>query len=304
MERKLKGLLIILLCTFLWALNGNVGAWLFKEKAFSPQTLVPFRLLGSGLSLLVVNLLKNGPSSLKILRVKANYPYLLTYALIGVLLMQYSYFMAIFYSNAPTSTLIQYLGIFLITAYLAIGSRTLPSKQVFFSLFVSIGGVALLVTHGDLSQLAISSLALFWGLLSCLGYASANLAPIKLQAYYPSIDIVGPSMTLGGVTLLLVLRPDFSSLVWDLPASLGLLYCIFGGTLAPFTLFMEGQKRVGPQLSSIFSLTEAIFSTLIAVIIYKASFHPMDYVGMAMILSALVVLSLDDSQKKTSARSS
>lgn len=296
MKRQVQGLAIILLCTFLWALNGNLGAWLFDYRNFDPSTLVVARLLVTGLTTLGINLLKNGDQALHILRVRSNYRHLLIYSFMGVALMQTSYFSAILHSNAPTSTLLQYLGIFLVTGYLAIRTRTIPSLPVFFALGLASLGVGLLVTHGDPSSLVISPTALTWGLLSALAFSFSNLAPIKLQAYYPTRDIIGPSMTLAGLLVLILTRPDFSQATWDLKAVLALAFCIFGGTLAPFTLFMEGQRRLGAQLASVFSLTEAIFSTLIAVLVYGASFIGLDYISMAMILVALLILSRDQAK--------
>lgn len=298
MNKKTKGLLIVLFCSLLWAFNGNVGGWLFNEKAFSPDILVTARLLGTGTSLILLNLLSRGQEAFLILRVKSNYIRIMAYGLAGILVMQYSYFSAILHSNAPTSTLIQYLGIFLIIAYVSIQNKTMPDPKLFVALFFCVIGVLLLVTHGDLSSLLLNSKTLFWGLLSAVGLANSSLAPLSLQAHYKSKDIVGPSMFLAGLTLALLVRPDFTSVIWDPESILGLAYCVFGGTLFPFIFYMEGQKRAGAPLASIFALAEPVFSTLVAVVLYGTIFSKIDLVGMVMIFVSILLLTIEDSKDK------
>lgn len=298
MNNKRKGLIIILFCSLMWAFNGNIGAWLFKEKSFTPDILVSIRLLGAGLSIMVLNFIRNGPTGFYILQVKSNYIKLAFYALGGILLMQYSYFSSILYSNAPTSTLLQYLGIFLIILAMSIKTHSFPERKIFVALFFCILGVVFLVTHGDWSLLSINQKALFWGLLSSIGFANFNLAPLSLQARYKSLDIVGPSMLLAGLTLFLLVRPDLTQPNWDILSLLGLIYCIFGGTFFPFVLFMEGQRLAGPSLSSIFALAEPVFSTLIAIFLYNTIFLTIDFIGMFLIFTSILLLTLEDSKKK------
>lgn len=299
MKKETKGLFIVMLCAFLWAFNGNIGGWLFKTKNFTPEDLVVVRLLGAGFSILLYNSWKKGSAALSILKVKANYLPLAFYAIGGILLMQFGYFVAILYSNAPTSTLLEYLGTFLLLFFLSIQYKKWPERKVFLALIVSIFGVVLLVTHGNFSVLSINEKALFWGLLSALGYATFNVAPLKLQARYTSMDIVGPAMILGGVTLFLLVRPHtISTVTWDFYSILALLYCIFGGTFFPFVLFMEGQRLAGPSLSGIFSLSEPVFSTLIAVLLYGTIFSPIDLLGMVFILGSILLLTIQGTKKE------
>lgn len=298
MNKKKKGLIIVLLCSLLWAFNGNIGGWLFQEKNFTPDILVASRLLGTGLSLIVINALKNGKAAFHILQVKSNYIRILAYGLAGILIMQYSYFTAILYSNAPTSTLLQYIGIFLIILFVSIQQKKIPDFKIFIAMFFCIIGVLLLVTHGDLSSLLVNQKTLFWGLLSAFGLANSSLAPISLQARYKPIDIVGPSMLLAGLILTLLVRPDYSSVIWDASSISALLYCVFGGTLLPFVFYMEGQKRTGAALASIFALAEPVFATVIAVFLYGTIFLGIDLLGMVLIFASILLLTLEDSKDK------
>ena len=293
----LKGMLLIFLCTFMWALNGNVGAYIFQYKGFTPDVLVAVRLIIVGIVLFINDLYRSGRYAFRVVRKKENIPSFLLYSLGGILCMQYGYFTAISYSNAPTATLIQYLGMFFVIFVVAIKEKTWPKPIVYPTLAVCMYGLFLLVTGGDPSNLKVNSQAIIWGLISAVGFMNFNLAPTGLSKTYRSMEIMGPSMLLGGIVLTLLTRPDFTAPTWDLPATLCVLYTIVGGTVIPFWAFLEGARYTGAQKSSIFSLSEAVFSTVVAAVVYRLTFKGTDLIGMAMILGSVLLLSLPEKKK-------
>ena len=293
----LKGMLLIFLCTFMWALNGNVGAYIFQYKGFTPDVLVAVRLIIVGIVLFINDLYHSGRYAFRVVRKKENIPSFLLYSLGGILCMQFGYFTAISYSNAPTATLIQYLGMFFVIFVVAIKERTWPKPIVYPTLAVCMYGLFLLVTGGDPSNLKVNSQAILWGLVSAVGFMNFNLAPTGLSKTYRSMEIMGPSMLLGGIVLTLVARPDFTAPTWDLPATLCVLFTIVGGTVIPFWAFLEGARYTGAQKSSIFSLSEAVFSTVVAAIVYRLTFKGTDLIGMVMILGSVLLLCLPEKKK-------
>ena len=293
----LKGILLIFLCTFMWALNGNVGAYIFQYKAFTPDVLVAIRLTTVGVILLVHDLYRSGRYAFRVVRKRENIPAFLLYSIGGILCMQYGYFTAISYSNAPTTTLIQYTGMFFVIFVVAIKERTWPKPIVYPTLALCSLGLFLMVTGGDPTSLKVSSKALFWGLVSAVGFTNFNLAPTGLSKTYRSMEIMGPSMLLGGLLLILLTRPDFTAPTWDMTATLCVLYTIIGGTMIPFWAFLEGARYTGAQKSSIFSLSEAVFSTIVAMVLYHLTFKTTDLIGMLMIFGSVLLLCLPEKQK-------
>ena len=293
----LKGMLLIFLCTFMWALNGNVGAYIFQYKGFTPDVLVAVRLIIVGIVLFINDLYRSGRYAFRVVRKKENIPSFLLYSLGGILCMQFGYFTAISYSNAPTATLIQYLGMFFVIFVVAIKEKTWPKPIVYPTLAVCMYGLFLLVTVGDPSNLKVNSQAIIWGLISAVGFMNFNLAPTGLSKTYRSMEIMGPSMLLGGIVLTLLTRPDFTVPTWVLSAALCVLYTIVGGTVIPFWAFLEGARYTGAQKSSIFSLSEAVFSTVVAAVVYRLTFKGTDLIGMAMILGSVLLLSLPEKKK-------
>ncbi|MDD7363566.1 MAG: DMT family transporter [Peptoniphilus sp.] len=293
----LKGFLLIALCTLLWAFNGNIGGYIFEYKNLTPEMLVSIRLIGVGVFLSVLDLYRSGRYAFRVVRKRENIPNFLLYSLGGILCMQFGYFSAISYSNAPTATLLQYSGLFFIIAAVAIMTKTPPKFRVYPALALCAVGLFYLVTGGDVHSLQISREALMWGLVSAFGFTNFNLAPTGLSKTYRSMEIIGPSMLLGGLTLLILTRPDFSAATWDATSIAGVLFCTIGGTLIPFWAFLEGARLTGPTLSSVFSLSEAVFSTLVAVLVYGLAFSRTDLLGMVLILISVLILSYPEKKK-------
>ena len=63
-------------------------------------------------------------------------------------------------------------------------------------------GTFILVTHGDMGRLNISSTALFFGIASAFALAIYTIQPVKLLNKYNSAVIIGWGMLIGGLAFL------------------------------------------------------------------------------------------------------
>ena len=68
------------------------------------------------------------------------------------------------------ATVIQYIGPVIIMLYYCVIGRRLPLPREVIAIVVSLFGTVLIATHFDFSKLNISTLGLFWGLLSAFGH--------------------------------------------------------------------------------------------------------------------------------------
>ncbi|MFP7482507.1 EamA family transporter, partial [Weissella paramesenteroides] len=91
---------------------------------------------------------------------------LLIFSFIGMLPSQLAYFMAIKYGNAATGTILQFLGPIFILLFLIIRWHLKPSRTDILSVLLAFLGTFLLVTQGNITQLALSISAIVWGILS------------------------------------------------------------------------------------------------------------------------------------------
>ena len=297
-KSNIKGIFLVITSTFLWAINGNIGSYLFKYKGITPDHLTMFRLVFAGIILLVYEYFTNKRQIFSIFKVKSDLVRLLFFAFLGLLLMQYSYFYAVKHSNAGTATILQSLAPFIIVIITSIFKKRLPSRNIVFSLIFALIGVFLLITHGKFDQLAITTFALIFGLLSAIGCVYYNLSAVKLQRYYDTILIIGWAMFIAGIGFAITFRPLEVPIIFSGSTILGIIYVVMFGTLFPFLFYLTGSKIIGPQRASILSLVEPVASTVISVLFMGEVFIGVDYIGIALVIFALFLLTRPEDHKE------
>lgn len=178
----------------MWGLSGTVAELVFSKGQFSPLWLVGVRLFFAGLLLLGWYAATDGKHVWDIWRQPKNALRLILFALFGMIPSQLTYYMAISYGNAPTATVLQFLGIVFIILYLAVAQRKLPRRIDTISMIIALSGTFLLVTNGRFDALALAPLALIWGLLAGLGETTYTLLPSKLLEEFDARSVVGWGM--------------------------------------------------------------------------------------------------------------
>lgn len=279
------------------AINGNVGSYLFKYQNVTPELLTTFRLIFSGLFLLIYEYFINKKISFDILKNPKSLIQLLYFGFLGLLAMQYNYLISIKYSNAATATILQSLAPFIIVIVVALKEKKFPKKEISTSLILALSGVFLLITHGKINQLVITKPALFFGFLSAVGAVNYNLSSAKLQEKYKITLILGWAMLITGIIFTLVLNPLNRDVVYNKIVIISLTYAIFLGTLIPFLLYLIASKLISPQKSSIIILTEPVISAIISIIFLDETFKLFDLIGITIIIIGLVLLIKSDDKE-------
>ena len=282
-----------MLSTILWAVNGNFASYLFSNKELTPNILTFYRLIISGIVLLIYQYWKNGKDVVLIFKNKRDFTRLLYFSFFGLLAMQYGYFAAVRYSNAATATIIQSLAPFIIVIVILIQTKVPPSKTIVYTLLLAFTGVFLLVTHGKLTKLNITSAALIFGLLAAFGSVNYNLSPKPLQDKYNTVLVIGWAMIISGTGFGIALRPWNDIFIRDIFSISGIIYVAIFGTLFPFLFYLLGAKIIGPQRAGILTLIEPVAATLIAVTVMGENFIALDYIGIAMVIIALLILTFE-----------
>ena len=216
------------------------------------------------------------------------------FALFGLFLNQLAYLSAIQETNAGTATVLQYVCPVGILAYTCIKDKVAPTIAEILSMILAIGGTFLIATHGQLDQLSMTPAGLFWDLFSALTYALYIILPIKLIQKWGSILVIGVGMTISGF----VAVPFTGIIGASLPMSFDIFLAFAGiiliGTVFAYTAFLKGASMVGPVKSSLLASIEPISAVFFAFMIMGDIFYPVDFLGMAMILLAVTIISLKD----------
>ena len=293
MSKALKGTLFTVIAGIAWGLSGTSGQYLMAH-GISALVLTNIRLIIAGLLLVLLAYTKSRDKFVAFLKDKSILISLLLFSLFGLFINQLAYLSAIQETNAGTATVLQYVCPVGILAYTCIKDKVAPTLSEIISMFLAIGGTFLIATHGQLHELSMTPAGLFWGLFSAFTYALYIIIPITLIQKWGSMPVIGIGMLFSGI-----LASPFTGLFHaDLSISLDLLLAFVGiiliGTVFAYTAFLKGASMIGPVKSSLLASIEPISAVFFAFMIMGDIFYPIDFLGMAMILLAVTIISLKD----------
>jgi len=288
---RIKGIILVIIGATLWGVSGTVAQFLFQVKGFTPEWLVVIRLLASGIILLLYALLKGNKNIWKIWETKHNSWNLIIFSIIGMVGVQYTYFAAIKYGNAPTATILQYLSAVIIACYLIIFNKRIPNIQEIIAIILAMLGIFFIITKGNIHTLSISKLALFWGICSAFTAAFYTLQPRSLLAKYGSTIVVGWGMLIGGIAFSFIHQPWNFAGKWSISSILAVIFVVLFGTLIAFCCYLESLKYIQPTETSVLSCVEPLSAAFLSIYWLHVPFGLPEWIGTACIIATIIILS-------------
>ena len=277
------------LAAVMWGISGLFAESLFKVSSkITPIWLTQIRLIISGIVLLIIATILHQKPFL-VLKDKKNTFHIIAYGVFGLLPVQVFYFIAIEMANASIATILQFIGPFFVLTYLAVTHQQVLRKLDVLAAILAFIGVFLLSTHGNFNQLAITPLALFFGLLSALGEASYTLIPIKLVKRVSSLVVTGWGMLFAGIGLMIV-YPRFPAIPNTPRAWLDVSAIIIIGTIIPFQIMANALRYVKPSTVSLLDAFEPLSATVGSVLIFGLVMSGMDWLGTLLVIGAVLAL--------------
>ena len=273
----------------MWGISGLFAESLFKVSSnITPIWLTQIRLIISGIVLLIIaTVLHQKPFS--VLKDKKNTLPIIAYGVFGLLPVQVFYFIAIEMANASIATILQFIGPFFVLTYLAVTHQQVLRKLDVLAAILAFIGVFLLSTHGNFNQLAITPLALVFGLLSAVGEASYTLIPVKLVKRVSSLVVTGWGMLFAGVGLMIV-YPQFPVIPNTPRVWLDVSAIIIIGTIIPFQIMANALRYVQPSTVSLLDAFEPLSATVGSVLIFGLVMSGMDWLGTLLVIGSVLAL--------------
>ncbi|WP_420806173.1 DMT family transporter [Levilactobacillus paucivorans] len=292
-QHHLRGVLLASVACMLWGVSGVAASTLFILNAHvTPLWLTQVRMISAGLILLVMGLII-GTHPFEIFKQRSTSLRVISYGLLGLVPVQWCYFEAVKYGSAPIATIIQFLGPFIISIYYFLFKHTKPSRAEGVGMVIAFVGTFLIVTHGHLNSLAISPVVLFWGGLSAVGVATNTLLPRPLLPKFGAINVTGWGLFLAGICL------NVFGPLWLVPVTLtwqeaGLIaFIVLFGTIFPFLMFAHALGYILPTTASLLDAFEPLSATVFSVIFLNVQLTGFDLVGGALIIIAVMILSIN-----------
>lgn len=279
---------MVLISATCWGLSGTASQFLFNHAVVSPSELVTIRMVLAGLLLVLGGMLKKPSTTRIMLRDRQSWMALVTFAVIGLFGVQYTYFKAIDDGNAASATLLQYLGPPFIVLYSALREGHRPANRQTLALALALIGTVMLATGGHINHFKMPIDAIMWGLLSALCLAFYTLYPSPLIKQFDSLSVVGVGMLLGGIVSYPLMHPilfHWSLFDWGLVG-----FVVVFGTLVSFWLYLSSLNYLTASETGLLASTEPFAAVMAAVLLLHVRLNPFDIAGAVLILLAVIEL--------------
>lgn len=286
-----KGIVFTLLGATCWGLSGVLGEYLLNVSKIDPVWIIANRLFFSGIAMVAILLIKDKHDLVRVFSNKIDILKLLNFSFFGLLICQGTFFLTIKHTNAGMATVIQYIGPVIIMLYYCVIGRRWPLPREVIAIVVSLFGTVLIATHFDFSKLNISTLGLFWGLLSAFGLASYNIFSISLTTKYGVMPIMAWGLLIAGVVVYFTTGSNYVPDNFTLIDFICMSGVVIIGTILSFSLYLEGVRLIGAVTGSIIGCFEPIAAIIFSFLLLGTIFGTIDLIGAAFILSAVIVLS-------------
>jgi drug/metabolite transporter (DMT)-like permease len=225
---------------------------------------------------------------------------IIIFAVFGMLGAQYAFIETIKVSNAVTAMLFQFFGPVLITIYVAIQNKKLPSTTHFLAVITALIGLYFLITNGSIESIVLSRKAIFLGILTMLGFTFYTLHPTSLIKKWGTSVIVGWGMLIGGIILFLSNQKfsvqQFTNTL-TINTFLIMILVIVIGTIS-FLLYIGSLKYLSPTETSILSSIEPLVAAIISLTWLNESFGAYQMVGGVFIMIAVIFLTLPQKKER------
>lgn len=288
-----KGILLALLAGILWGITGPLGQFLFDEKTITPEWLVTCRLIVSGTVILLGMFVKRRWEIFTIWKDKKDAVHMVIYSVVGMMAVQYSFFVAVEASNGGTATVLQYTNPVMIILYLALFQKVRPKSKEVVAVLLALAGIFLLSTNGNLHTLVITPKGLFMGLLCAVFTCFYSMLPRRLMEKYDEVMVCGWSMFIGGIVLAIWKNPwkigagaDYQ--VWGL---FGML--VLFGTVIPFIASLKAIMLSGPMYANVLASIEPVVAFFLTFLFLGTTFGGFEILGFGCIILTIVMLSLN-----------
>lgn len=292
---KMRGLFFASLGAMSWGISGVCSQYLFMNYNVDSSWLTAIRMVLSGILLLILSAFKDKDKIIKIWTIPKDVGWLFAFAILGLLMCQYTYVSAIKYSDSATATVLQSLNVVIMIVFMSIVTRTKMKFSQILAVFLAVFGTYLISTGGNPRNMTISTAGLIFGLLSAVGVITYTLFSRPIIVKWGNILVTGWGMLIGGLVISIITKAWIIPKDLDFIAWLMIAIIIVVGTAGGFSIFLEGVKHIGPVKATLIGCLEPASATLLASIFLGMRFSLVELTGFFCILLT-VFLSVKDKE--------
>lgn len=295
-NRLVRGVVCTLAGAIAWGLSGTCIQFLFASTALDPLLLTTIRLLGAGITFLVVLLVRYRDKLRAMLGDRRTCARLAVFGTCGLLLNSVLYATTVSYTNAGTATVLQSLNIVMVLAISCLVGRRAPRRLEGVALACALAATVLIATHGDLGSIKLPVAGLLFGIATAAAATFYTMYPRRLFDEWGSLAVTGLGMLVGGIVGLAACVVT-GTVPGNVPAlgaqSIAVLaIAVLVGTFGAYGLFLHGISIVGPLLGNMLGAGEPVSATVIAALWLGTAFSWADWAGLVLMVATIALVAL------------
>ena len=291
MNRNLAMVLVGLAGIF-WASSGVAVQDFFSHSTKTPLELTNIRMCAAGFLMLIIVFLRGKflKSFARIKLKKFLLIHLALYGIIGVVMVQFTYFKAISIGGAAATTVILSATPAMVVIWESFYKKKFPRRAEILAVILAICGVFFLVTGGNFSKLLVPLPCVFWSLSSGAVFAFSMIFGKYLFA--EKIDplfMTSFGMFFGGLLTFLPLENRSWAEFFYADVIFDVAWIVIFGTAVAFSIFNEGLKFLSAEEAALTSTTEPASSVVISFFVFGTSFGLVESFGIILVLLAIIL---------------
>jgi drug/metabolite transporter (DMT)-like permease len=217
---------------------------------------------------------------------------------LGVAVSNYFYYVAIQKTNVATAIILQYTAPVWVLLYVVARGQQKLSVQKVAAVGFAITGIAFAIgLVGSKSEagsaLRLTSYGFVAALIASFSFAFYNVAGHRILARYDRWRVLVWTLSSASLFWLLVNPPwkiaaaHYGGKEWAFLFTFSML-----SVLGPFSLYFLGLQHLEPTRAIIASCLEPVFSILLAALLLGEILRPIQSLGIALVLAAIVIVQL------------
>lgn len=227
---------------------------------------------------------------------------LATYGAVAVGGAQFCYFNAVGHVSVGIALLLEYLGVFLVVAWMWARHGQRPRRLTVVGALVAVLGLVLVLDVTG--SVRLDPVGVLWGLGAAAGLATYFVLSGNAQEDLPPLAMAWGGMVVGATVLgvlgaiglldLAVSTQDVRFVGRDVSWVVPVLGLSLVAAVVSYLTGMAASRRLGARLASFVGLTEVLFAVLFAWVLLGQLPTPVQGVGAVVILAGVTLVKLDE----------
>jgi drug/metabolite transporter (DMT)-like permease len=215
--------------------------------------------------------------------------------ILGVAASNYLYYLAIQRTNVATAIILQYTAPILVLLYTVARGLQKPTMRRVGAVALAVTGITLVIGIFGSGGFRLDAIGVFAALGAAFSFAFYNVGGHSILARYDRWTVL-LYVILSASLFWMVVNPPWKIAAAHYSAGQWLFLLVFSliSVLAPFALYFAGLQHLEPTRAIVVSCLEPVFSIVIAALTLGEVMKPLQAVGIALVLVAIVVVQLPD----------